>query len=97
MGDELLPCPFCGKEANVSECQGRDDRFYVWCDGCCCTVMYRSRQAAIDAWNTRSERTCRLKMTTVGWSCSACHVVSWTTERKPKPNYCPHCGAKVVE
>lgn len=42
------------------------------------------------------ERTCRLRITTVGWGCSACHVVSWTTERKPKPNYCPNCGAKVV-
>ena len=42
------------------------------------------------------ERTCKLKATTVGWSCSACHVVSWQTVTKPKPNYCPNCGAKVV-
>ena len=55
MSDELLPCPFCGAEANVSECQGRDDRFYIWCDGCCCTVMYKSKQDAINAWNTRAE------------------------------------------
>lgn len=59
--------------------------------------FHDTEDGLIRSWNNRAERTCELKMTTCGWACSSCHVVSWETTHKPKPNYCPNCGAKVVE
>lgn len=103
---QLKPCPFCGGEAKVNTlqwnggytatalCKNEPNAHYLntWDED-----EAKAVERITDAWNTRAERTCRLRMTTVGWGCSACHVVSWTTERKPKPNYCPNCGAKVVD
>ncbi len=59
MSEELKPCPFCGSGA----CVYRDlFWFRVNCPnnhGRCALSVYtdpfRSRQAAIDAWNLRSE------------------------------------------
>lgn len=50
----LKPCPFCGSEAYVGNCEGRH---YVACggDGPCGTplVECRTEAEAIAAWNTR--------------------------------------------
>jgi Lar family restriction alleviation protein len=53
---ELLPCPFCGCEANLD---GNGTLHYVKCARCG-SVGVRSidKDVAIDAWNTRAERTC---------------------------------------
>ena len=67
---------------------------------------YETKAEAIDAWNTRAERTCEL----------ICHEVEMPDSLKEKGvevlvfecdqcgermfsdyNYCPNCGAKVVE
>ena len=57
--DDLKPCPFCGGrgyfplaadgQAQAVYCAGND--------GKCCGIngpVHRSKQAAIDAWNTRA-------------------------------------------
>jgi len=51
---KLLPCPFCGGEANVF--QFDTDDAYVACSQCNGTngVNYPSEEAAIAAWNTRT-------------------------------------------
>lgn len=65
-----------------------------------------ARNALIEAWNTRAERTCKMtkkgpEYVLGGWfECSECGVVyppcnddisAWALQ------YCPRCGAKVVE
>ena len=57
---------------------------------------------AISAWNRREERTCEpveiLEEEVFGLGiyreCSECHE---TLGRETWPNYCPNCGARVVE
>lgn len=73
---------------------------------------YWSEAEAAEAWNTRVERTCRIVKTwsdsdfVDGWRyrCSECMAFIPVNERDPETgdvisaaNYCPHCGAKVVE
>jgi hypothetical protein len=59
---KLLPCPFCGSSAHITE---EDRRFFAGCDTCFCAVgeaydgcampnhcFYEAEQAA-EAWNAR--------------------------------------------
>lgn len=60
---ELKPCPFCGGEAHIAENVGyRGDIAYtVNCNavyGCIASdsgLWYSSREAAVEAWNTRAD------------------------------------------
>ena len=69
---------------------------------------YWTAEEAAEAWNTRAERTCRAiphdnlnESEGMGdaWEiCSECGaVLAVITDNQPPPNYCPDCGAKVVE
>ena len=55
----------------------------------------------IERWNTRAERTCVLEDIPYepgrweGVRCSSCGVTDEDTDLTG--NYCPHCGARVVE
>ena len=52
MSDKLLPCPFCGGEANTV----KNDELYwvVECHDCCAhTGGYAKREFAVAAWNIR--------------------------------------------
>jgi len=98
---ELLPCPFCGGEAqfNIYE-----TTCGVECEKCrigTAFVLIDEYKQAIQAWNTRQERTCRitseeyddlLEYTVTRFSCG--HS---TIGAAAMYNYCPECGAKVVE
>ena len=51
----LLPCPFCGGEAEVLWCHN-DVAAYVQCTECTTkTDTYNTRAFAADRWNTRNE------------------------------------------
>lgn len=57
--DNLLPCPFCGGEAEMITLRdglGRICKSYVWCDKCETRGDYYNTEAeAIAAWNSRAE------------------------------------------
>ena len=89
---ELKPCPFCGGEAVVTLAG-------VSCTKCPGTVVVdfnATDQDAINAWNTRAERTCKQNrlFNLVSRGCDG-EYYQW--HDKEMPNYCPNCGAKVVE
>lgn len=110
---ELLPCPFCGGKAQLAQsdigcysvvCAKCNTGIFKpryeqgeW-------SAYRTEAEAIRAWNTRYKRTCK-NLNKRGYSlrleCSSCGYSSITTncvERlDEKQNYCPNCGAKVVD
>ena len=102
---ELLPCPFCGGEAHMESKHYGDTHYWrVWCQTPFCAFMSvaPTEQQAIEAWNTRAERTCHIKMVEVGWwECDKCGGgIDWDSyDEDDPPNcvYCPNCGAKVMK
>lgn len=99
---KLLPCPFCGGEAETWDGTGV---WHVFCTNKDCAAMGSpclTEAEAIAAWNTRAERTCECVAeyakspidgkTIVLHRCSACHELM-----RPHMAYCPSCGAKVVD
>lgn len=95
--NELLPCPFCGGEAEMltAESMHGGNLYGVMCDCCACrTDVYDTEAEAVAAWNTRAERTCYSEYPD-RWECSECGFLdAYTTA--DFINYCPNCGAKVV-
>ena len=102
---ELLPCPFCGGEAELTGFDAPE--FWVWCPNCkASTDAHTCKGGAIEAWNTRAERTCHdTKPQLPYFKCDVCGMADmggreiWISDgfyRGQKPNYCPNCGAKVV-
>ena len=109
---ELLPCPFCGETASVIETYDDAIKRYAYQVMCLMplcnaqTGVWTDKDAAVEAWNTRSERTCENITIGMGHSeiflCSECGY-GFTDIYLPKegeypfvPNYCPNCGSKVV-
>lgn len=99
MKDELLPCPFCGKKTALvmdKTWGGQGWSCAVHCLGCGANIgVHPTEEQAVEAWNTRAERTCHMDHTK--WPgesvCSACgQHFDECYER-----YCPNCGAKVVD
>ena len=92
---ELLPCPFCGGEAEEAE-MPRAMIAWVYCPRCGAASGYRdTEEAAIEAWNTRSAGTCEIVEYDEApfYVCSECGAV--------QPDdftvyYCWNCGAKAV-
>lgn len=108
---ELKPCPFCGGEAELRDF-GEKRNPYIFCDGPCSFVMDGDTvEEAIEAWNTRAERTCSLEKVhdwddewePFGYVCKSCEEAlpscygSDSFGNVTTPNFCPNCGARVVE
>ena len=111
---ELKPCPFCGGEAELRFFNnGPSFSYRVECLNCTAmvgrrfeeystnrTFWFGIKQEAIDAWNTRAERTGKQVITECNDGlmppftahCGECGVQWGYT-----PNYCPNCGVKVVK
>ena len=94
---ELLKCPFCGGEAKP---YNLGKKHLIECDDCKeyghgAYVVARTEAEAIEAWNTRAERTCKHErmFNLVKRECDGKRY-SW--REMDMPNYCPNCGAKVV-
>lgn len=93
--DKLKPCPLCGGEARI------EHGLVTWAVVCQCSshVFYgceKDKAKTIEAWNTRAERTCKqLRIfNLIKRECDGEHY-QWHGDEMP--NYCPNCGAKVVD
>ena len=111
MSDELKPCPFCGGKATISVHDNHYQPCCTN-DNCIAADLYnewlypRSYERAVREWNTRAERTCHdTAQEARSFTCSVCGTHCHTLTRKDTtdhwerriPEFCPSCGAKVVE
>ena len=105
-GITLLPCPFCGGEAELRHNKTWD--YEVRCVDCRAKTRqhHENKNGAIGDWNTRAERTCRVdirerRLMHQYWNecvCSECDSSFWMNETFfPMPLYCPNCRAKVTK
>lgn len=104
---ELLPCPFCGGEnieTSYKDTFSGDFRRGVYCADCCGGIYpyYGTEAEAVEAWNTRAERTCeivRVGNTRDVRKCSACNKLMHFDHPLDRDclNYCPNCGCMVID
>ena len=86
--------------------------WFAWCANDECPVKpmtndYETCVEAIAVWNHRAERTCEWKVKHYGpmftvFECSVCGFKRYEPlairgYAELEPNYCPNCGARVVE
>ena len=106
---ELLPCPFC----NGTEIRAQliSSACYCECIDCCArgpvvrphSMKHQDtdKEKAIEAWNHRIIRMCyQIEKTqpyeTYRTVCSICGEML-ALEEFDAPNYCPNCGAEVLD
>lgn len=106
---KLLNCPFCGGEAETWSHYFEEEDMTLWQVRCkerpydvehpCYTadsfISFTTEAEAVEAWNTRAERTCRYEPT------NRCTHVCTSCGREVETlhlgyNYCPNCGSKVI-
>lgn len=108
MTEELKPCPFCGGEAELNESESVFPYFSIWCKNENCIagavqVKDFDKERLVNAWNTRAERNCKMIPNgdadfAATLACSVCgNVESVYAISADEFNYCPNCGAKVVD
>lgn len=106
---ELKPCPFCGGEAWLYsyEFHRGTGGYSVLCKNKNCHLVFGEHEKdgylegefytkaeAIEAWNTRHERTCKFmpySEKSDDGICSKCGAYMYEQD-----NYCPDCGARVT-
>ena len=95
METKLLPCPICGGEAKLDEhCK----KYVVFCTSEKCS-WHDTEAEAIEAWNTRYERTCQIEDTYSDelaiydrLTCGHVNLRHWHEPTR----YCSMCGARIV-
>ena len=91
--EELKPCPFCGGAAHLIVLTSLPPMYQV---AHVCKVVAQgakdTAEEAIEAWNTRHERTCTFEQASGFFLCSECGEMNLE-----KSSYCRGCGAKVVK
>lgn len=99
---DLKPCPFCGGEAQTTLRNIGDSGEDFWSVECfntecgCDFCLYHTEAEAIEAWNTRAERTCYI--TPYGLPLSDCPIGKCSNcghGADVNSKYCWQCGAKV--
>lgn len=100
MSDEttLLPCPFCGGEAECHQWWSAtiSGKYATVCTKCNCGTDYYATEAeAIAAWNQRHVETCENTQHDADFMCSKCGKCV-DNGRIIGFNFCPNCGRKVV-
>lgn len=92
VNEVLKQCPFCGGEAETTKWP---EGWFIECkeQRCGGTIgAYKTEQEAIEAWNTRAERTCTVQNPSKYLQeCSLCGGAVIASD-----NYCPKCGSKVI-
>ena len=104
MSNELKPCPFAKPgEVHHTRTITAVGESWVLCSCGASGPTFSgvdSERTAIEAWNTRAERTCHLERIPYepgeyeGMRCSVCKTTDLDMGEGP---YCSVCGAKVVE
>lgn len=97
--EELKSCPVCGATKGLYILEDYHEfEWYVFCDNCktsLCNENAQTKEEAINIWNTRYERTTpanELLCRHCGYS-----IVYQDDDDIYTWDYCPHCGAKIVE
>lgn len=86
---KLLPCPFCGGEADlehytVGTWDDPEDRYEVDCTRCNASIESQSTEAeAVEAWNKRAETTVETLMRVFAYD-ATCGVCDKRKERTAK-------------
>ena len=93
---ELLPCPFCGSEAHAYRTMAQ--RYCAICNKPFCVSVgpFDTEAEAVEAWNTRAERTCNIVYDNGIAHCDTCGAGTYTGSNLDYWHYCPNCGAKVI-
>lgn len=105
---ELLPCPFCGGEAELTYLEYDPVApWFIQCANRECEIgpaTWRKTEAdAIEAWNKRTKLTCEFEWSLAdnGWADHTCSRCGYTENTDIHVslgyNYCPNCGRKVVD
>ena len=103
---DLLFCPFCGGVAHIKEVVSACSVVYtVGCSDSECmgfeTLLCKpTPEEAVAAWNRRAERTCRATLPPYEPGVEELPVCSECGRQlilEDDDEYCPRCGARVVE
>lgn len=107
MSELLISCPICGKKPKRYICKRNLEDWYDVIYECrdkghTVTVEGENDLEAIEVWNTRYERTCEMHhaewddgQCVWGCKCTECGH-RFTYETGKIWNYCPKCGARIV-
>lgn len=112
---DLKPCPFCGGEIEIvkTDCNDPIHGYGLIHENNDCILnndgylqIYSTEEQAIDAWNTRTEKTCQV----IGYSVTSHDRVLMCQLScghrvpsldvgpfNPSFSHCPRCNAKVVQ
>ena len=99
MSETLKPCPFCGGEAKPYK---YFRKYLIECEDCKeyghgAYVAASTEAEAIEAWNSRAERTCENAAKSWGeFECSVCGMYADFGSDLHRVNVCPNCESKVI-
>lgn len=104
--ENLKNCPFCGSSSiDLTEAYGRKNAsVFAECLDCGATGIpfaIGHDAEAVNAWNTRVERTCKMipfveeDDSIFIVNCNECGDAIFARGGEHGCNYCPNCGAKV--